>query len=106
MSGAMDEVFVTEVVQRAMDSLLSISEDEEVSAKDRIAANKVLLESVSQNYHDIRKVMMTNSVMPLMDTVSKSLNGTSEQNSYSPVYELSAVDQCNLALNLVRNLND
>lgn len=102
----MDEVFVKQVVADAMTALTEIANDDSQLAKDRVAAAKVMLESVSQNYADARKAAMTQSVMPLMDTVSRSLNGSADENAYSPVYELSAVDQANFALNLVRNLND
>ena len=102
----MDEIFVNKVVSDAMAALSEIAANEEASAKDRIAASKVMLEAVSQNYADARKAAMTQSVMPLMETVSRSLNGSADENSFSPVYELSAVDQANFALNLVRNLND
>ena len=102
----MDEVFVKQAVADAMAALKEIAQDETQPAKERVAASKAMLDAVSQNYHDIRKMLVTQQMMPMLETVSKSLNGLSDANSYSPVYEMSAVEQANLALNIVSNLNN
>ena len=101
----MDEKFVSEVVADAMDALREIAQDENVNPKDRVAASKVMLEAVSQNYADIQKLMITQQMMPMLETVSKSLHGAQDENSYSPIFELDAVEQANFALNIVSNLN-
>lgn len=101
----MDEVFVKEVVVDAMDALREIAKDETQPAKERVAASKVMLEAVSQNYADVQKMMITQQMLPMLETVSKSLHGAQDENSYSPIFELDAVEQANFALNIVSNLN-
>ena len=98
----MDEVFVEEIVKKAMRALVEVAEDDSQLAKDRNEASKIMLDAVSQNYHDIRRVMMTNAMTPLLETVSKSLKGEADENNYSPVFELSAMEQANLALNMAK----
>lgn len=98
----MDDVFVEEIVKKAMKALSEVAEDDSQLAKDRNEASKIMLEAVSQNYHDIRRVMMTSAMTPLLETVSKSLRGDADENCYSPVFELTAMEQANLALNMAK----
>lgn len=73
--------------------------------EEKIAAAKELINAVEMASTNIRKAMLTERVLPLVECVQKNLAGMLEEGSeYAPVYSLDIASQSSLILGLSKEL--
>lgn len=73
--------------------------------EEKIAAARELVHAVEMASNNVRKAMLMERVLPLVECVQKNLAGLLDENSeFAPVYSLDIASQSSLVLGLAKEL--
>lgn len=75
------------------------------SNEEKIAASRELVAAVEMAGTQLRKAMLTERVLPLIDTVTKNLAGQlQEDDEFAPIYSLDIAQQSSLLMGITKEI--
>jgi hypothetical protein len=73
--------------------------------EEKIAASRELIQAVDMAGTQLRKALLTERVLPLIDSVTRNLSGQlGESDEFAPVYALDIAQQSSLLMGITKEL--
>jgi len=94
---------IEDALEMALTSLAGVAASG--TNEEKIAASKVLIEAVDMAGNQMRRAMLADRVLPLIDSVTRNLAGQlADDAEYAPVYALDVAQQSSLLMGITKEL--